>query len=107
MYARRVSMQLRPSSRAELVRKFETGILPLLREQEGFRDAFMFVNPAGEDAFSVSFWDSKDNADAYSRRVYPDVYGILADLIRGEPRVKYFEVANSTCHEIAANLHAA
>jgi len=100
-------MVLRPRSRAELIRRFEADILPLLREQEGFLDAFMFINPAGVDAFAVSMWDSKENADAYSRRVYPDVYGILAELIEGTPRVKYYEVVNSTCHKIAAKLHAA
>lgn len=107
MYARQVSMVLRPGSRAEFVRKFEADILPLLRDQQGFLDAFTFINPAGEDAFAVSLWDSKENADAYSRRVYPDVYGILDELIKRAPRVKYYEVGNSTCHKIAAKLHAA
>ena len=101
MYARQ------PNCRAELVRRFESDILPLLLDQQGFLDAFTFVNPAGEDMFAVSLWDCKENADAYSRRVYPDVYGILAGMIKGAPRVKYYEVANSTFHKIAAKLHAA
>ena len=100
-------MVLRPGSRAELVRKFEADILPLLRGQEGFLDAFMFINPAGADGFAVSLWDNKENADAYSRRVYPDVYGILVELIEGTPRVRYYEVANSTSHKIAATFYAA
>ena len=107
MYARQVSMVLRPGSRDEFVRKFEADILPLLRDQQGFLDAFTFINPVGENMFAVSLWDSKENADAYSRRVYPDVYGILDELINRAPRVKYYEVGNSTCHKIAAKLYAA
>lgn len=106
-YARQESMVLRPRKRAELIRKFEADILPLLRDQQGFVDAFTLVNPAGEDVLVVSLWDSKENADAYSRRVYPDVYGILAELIQRTPRVQYYEVTNSTCHKIATKLYAA
>lgn len=99
-------MVLRPKRRAELIRKFEADILPLLRVQEGFMDAFVFVNPIGDDVLAVSLWDSKENVDAYSRRAYPDVYGILLELIQGTPRVKYYEVANSTCHTVATKLRA-
>ncbi len=107
MYARQVSMVARPRSRAELVRRIESDIFPLLRKQEGFLDAMTFLNPSGKDLFAVCLWDSKENADAYSRRVYPEVYGFLSELIEGTPRVKYYEVANSTIHKIATKLHAA
>lgn len=99
-------MVLRPGKRAELVRRFEADNFPLLSKQEGFLDAFVFVNPAGEDVLAMSLWDNKENVDAYSRRVYPDVYGILAELIQGAPRVKHYEVVNSTCHKIATKLYA-
>ena len=107
MYARHVSIVLRAGSHAEVVRKVEAEILPLLREQKGFVDQISFIDPAGKDAVVVSLWDSRESAEAYSRRIFPEVYGILAELIEGRPRVQCYEVANSTFHKIAAKREAA
>lgn len=38
MFARRVSMHLKPNSAAEFTRRLETDIIPLLRKQKGFQD---------------------------------------------------------------------
>ncbi len=107
MYARQVSMDLRPDSRAEFTRRIESEILPLLRKQKGFQDEITFVNPAGKDAFAVSLWDSKESAEAYKVAAFPEVTKLLSKLIEGTPRVKSYEVANSTFHKIAAKLKAA
>ncbi len=107
MYARQVSMDLRPDSRADFTRRIEAEILPLLRKQKGFQDEITFVNPAGKDAFAVSLWDSKESADAYNRSTFAEVTKILSKLVEGTPRVKSYEVANSTFHKIAAKQKAA
>lgn len=107
MYARHVSIALKAGNRADVVRKVEAEILPLLREQKGFVDEISFIEPAGKDAIVVSLWDSRENAEAYSRTIFPKVYGILAGLIDGKPRVQCYEVANSTFHKIAAKREAA
>ena len=107
MYVRQVSMELRPDSRADFTRKIESEILPLLRKQKGFQDEITFVNPAGKDAFAVSLWDSKESAEAYNRTTFAEITKLLSKLVEGTPRVKTFEVANSTFHNIAAKLKAA
>jgi len=107
MYARQVSMELKPDSRMDFTRKLESEILPLLRKQKGFKDEITFVNPEGKDAVAVSLWDSKESAGAYSRGPYAEVTKILSKLVEGTPRVRTFEVANSTFHNIAAKLKAA
>ncbi len=107
MYARRVSMELKPNSRTDLTRKFESDILPLLRKQKGFQDAITFVNPAGKDAFAISLWDSKESAENYNRATFAEVTKILSKLVDGKPQVHSYEVANSTFHKIAAKLKAA
>jgi heme-degrading monooxygenase HmoA len=100
-------MELKKDVRKDFTRKIEAEILPLLRKQKGFQDAITFVNPAGNDAFAVSLWDSKDNAQAYSTAPYAEVTKLLSKLVEGTPRVKTYEVANSTFHKIAAELKAA
>jgi len=102
MYARRVSLTLKPDSAAEFTKKLETEIIPMLRKQKGFRDEITFVAPAGKEAFGLSLWDNKESAEAYNRGSYAEVTQILAKLVEGTPRVDTYEVSNSTFHKIGA-----
>lgn len=102
MYARRVSMNLKPNSRAEFTKKLESEIIPILRKQKGFQDEITFVAPAGKEAFGVSLWDNKENAEAYNRGSYVEVTKILSKLVEGTPKVDTYEVSNSTFHKVGA-----
>lgn len=102
MFARRVSMQLKPNSIVELTQRLEKDIIPMLRKQKGFQDEITFVVPGGQYAFGISLWDSKENAEAYNAAAYSDVTKVLATLVEGTPKLETFEVANSTFHKIAA-----
>jgi hypothetical protein len=102
MYARRVSMKLKPNSTLEFTQRLERDVIPLLRKQSGFRDEITFVVPGGTEAFGLSLWDTKQNADNYNRGGYAEVTKILAKVIDGTPRLETYEVANSTFHKIAA-----
>ena len=102
MYARRVSMKLKPNSTVEFTQRLEKDVIPMLRKQSGFRDEITFVAPGGTDAFGLSLWDSKQHADTYDRGHYAEVTKILAKVVDGTPRVETYEVANSTFHKIAA-----
>lgn len=102
MYARRVSMKLKPNSTVEFTQRLEKEVIPMLRKQSGFRDEITFVAPGGTEAFGLSLWDNKLSADTYNRGPYVEVTKILAKLVDGTPRVETFEVANSTFHKIAA-----
>ncbi len=102
MFARRVSMQLKPNSVPEFTQRIEKDILPLLRKQNGFQDEITFVAPGETKAFGISLWENKENAEAYNRGTYPEVTKILARVVEGTPQVETYEVANSTFHKIAA-----
>ncbi|MBI1731460.1 MAG: hypothetical protein HYR49_01660 [Gammaproteobacteria bacterium] len=106
MYARRVTMGLKANSRADFTQKLEAEIIPLLRKQKGFQDEISFVTPAGKEAFGVSLWDTRENAEAYNRGPYAEVTKILSNLVEGTPQVETYEVANSTFHKIAAAVPA-
>jgi len=102
MYARNVSMNLKPNTAREFTQTFEKDILPILRKQNGFKDEITFVAPDGAEAIAISLWDRKESAEAYGRDTYPEVLKSLAKVIEGTPEVLNYEVANSTCHKIAA-----
>jgi hypothetical protein len=100
-------MTLKPNSVAELTKRLENDIIPLLRKQKGFQDEILFVAPGGKEAFGISLWDGAESADAYGRGTYPQVAKILSRCIEGTPRIETFDVSNSTFHKIAAPLAAA
>ena len=102
MYTRNVSIKLKVNSAPEFTRTLEQEILPLLRKQKGFQDEISFIAPERNEAIAISFWDMKDNAEAYSRETYPAVLKALSKVVEGTPKVETFEVANSTSHKIAA-----
>ena len=103
MYTRNVSMKLKANSAPEFTRTLEKEILPLLRKQKGFKDEISFVAPERNEAVAISFWEKKDQAEAYNRETYPAVLKALSKVVEGTPKVETFEVANSTSHEIAAS----
>ena len=101
MFARRVSMQLKPNSSAEMTQKMENEVIPMLRKQKGFQDEISFIASGGAKAFGISLWDRSENADTYNRETYPEVARILAKFVEGTPLVETYEVCNSTFHKIA------
>jgi hypothetical protein len=106
MFARSVSIRLKPNSVAEFTRLMENETLPLLRKQKGFKDEITLVAPNGTEAVGISLWDEKQNADAYSRDAYPELLKTLGRVVEGTPQVHTYEVANSTFHKIAAHVAA-
>jgi heme-degrading monooxygenase HmoA len=106
MFARIVSLQVKPNTHKEFTEVFEKELLPTLRKQPGFRDEILFVVPGGSEVVAISLWDSKENADTYNRTTYPEVLKTLAKVIERTPEVKTFDVAASTFHKIAARAAA-
>jgi len=102
MFARNVRMQLKPNTTAQFTQLLEKEILPVLRRQDGFQDEVAFVVPNGNEAIAISFWQTKENAEAYSRSAYPEVLKTLNKVVEGSPQLQTYEVSNSTCHKIAA-----
>jgi hypothetical protein len=102
MFVRQVTLKLKANSATELTRLIDNEIIPMLRQQKGFRDETTFIAPERLEAVADSFWDTKEDAEAYNRAGYPDVLKILSSVLDGTPTVKTFELANSTFHKAAA-----
>jgi heme-degrading monooxygenase HmoA len=86
MFARIVSMQLKPNTHREFTEKFEQEIIPTLKKQQGFKDEILFVAPGGSEVVAISLWDSRQNAETYHRATYPEVLKTLANLV--EPTLR-------------------
>ncbi len=102
MFASNVRMQLKPNSNVQFTQTLEKEVLPVLRKQEGFQDEVAFIVPGGTEAIAISFWQSKENAESYSRTAYPEMLKALGKVVEGSPQLQTYEVSNSTFHKIAA-----
>jgi heme-degrading monooxygenase HmoA len=102
MYTRNVSIKLKADGAKEFTRMLENEVIPVLRKQKGFKDEITLVAPERNEAVAISFWDKKENAEAYNREKYPEILKTLSRVVDGTPKVEAFEVANSTSHQIAA-----
>ena len=102
MFARIVSMRLKPNMATDFTQTIEKTVLPILRQQKGFRDEITFLAPAANEAIGISLWDRKEDAEAYNSGKYQDVLKELNRLLDGKPRLQTYDVANSTVHNIAA-----
>jgi hypothetical protein len=102
MFARSVSFQLKPGRAGEFTRLLDKNVIPVLRKQKGFQDEISLVAADGVKAIGISVWDLKENADSYARSAYSNVLEALETVVEGTPRVKTYEVSNSTFHKIAA-----
>ena len=106
MFARNVSMHLKPNSIGEFSRMIEKEIIPLLRKQKGFQDEITFITSSGLEAVGISLWDEKENAEAYNRGTYPEVLKALAKVVEGTPQIQTYQVSNSTFHKVAIPISA-
>ena len=101
MFARNVSIHLKSNMLSDYTQTFEKNVLPLLRQQKGFRDEITLSNPGSVDVIAISLWDTRANAEAYNTNTYPEVLRTLARMIDGTPRVQTFEAVTSTFHNVA------
>jgi hypothetical protein len=106
MFARNVSIHLKPNTLSDYTRTFEKEVLPLLRKQNGFKDEITFAGADGVDVTAISLWDNKIDAEAYNTNTYPQVLKTLARFIEGTPRVQTSDVVNSTFHNSAVHATA-
>jgi hypothetical protein len=107
MFARKLSIHLKPNTLAEFTKTVENDIVPLLRKQQGFKDEITFAVPGGTDVLAISLWDTEKNAENYDSNIYKDVLNMLKSVIEGMPKLGTTEVLNSTFHKIRAGVTAA
>jgi hypothetical protein len=106
MFARNVSIHLKPNSSVAFTTQMENETIPTLRKNKGFQGELTFLAPGGTEAIGISLWDKKENADAYAKDGYPEVMKNLNKFVQGTPKVQTYEVANSTFQKIAATVAA-
>ena len=106
MFARNVSIHLKPNSSVAFTKQIENETVPTLRKHRGFQGELTFLAPDGTEAVGISLWDKKENAEAYARTGFTEVMRNLNKFVEGTPKVQTYEVANSTFDKIAVTVAA-
>jgi heme-degrading monooxygenase HmoA len=98
MFARILSLQVKPNAGGEFARVFEAEIVATLRQQRGFADEILFVDPGGPEVVAITLWSSREDAETYARGPYRELLDALAPLIDRAPVVRSFQLAHSSLH---------
>jgi heme-degrading monooxygenase HmoA len=106
MVARSLSLHLKPNRVEEFTRIIENEVIPMMRGLKGFQDKIVLVAAGGLEAIGLSFWDQKEDAEAYGRGTYRKVMKALANVVEGTPGIEVRDVSNSTFHRIPARVAA-
>ena len=102
MFARNVSVHLKPNTLNDFKQTFEKEVIPMLRKQAGFRDEITLAGDSDAYVTAISLWESKEQADAYNSSTYPTVLKTLDKFLDGPPKVRVSNVISSTSHKLTA-----
>jgi heme-degrading monooxygenase HmoA len=97
-----VKGHIKPGKLESATRLLENDVIPLLKQQHGFRDEVSFFTEGADEGFAISFWDTKADLENYEREVYPKVRDKMRELFEDQPVARSYEVNNSTWYHIHA-----
>jgi heme-degrading monooxygenase HmoA len=100
MFVRVVEVKTKPGKAREVCSTLHEKVLSTLKAQAGFVDEIVLVSDP-EGILALSFWNTKEDAEQYSREDYSKVSEVIQHLVHSKPKVHAFDVETSTCHRIA------
>ena len=107
MFTRTVEVTSKSGKARELANIIKDKALPILKKQKGFVDETVLVSDTEDNRVqSLSFWNSKEDAERYQREQYPAIHEMVRHLLEAEPVIRTFNVDSSTTHKIAAGKAA-
>ena len=107
MFTRIVELNCKPGKTKELSTIVQDKVLPILRRQTGFVDEITLSSETEPNhILALSFWNTHDDADRYQRNEYQKINDMIQHLVETSPKVKTFNVENSTTHKVVAGKAA-
>ena len=92
-FARNVHFQIKNGQVDQFNKVFLSDVLPLLKQQKGFKEELTLTN--AQQAIGISVWEDRPSAEAYNTNTYPQVLAKLSPMLDGTPRVETFDVTTS------------
>ena len=102
MFTRVVELTTKSGKSKELANTIDEKIVPILKRQRGFVDETVLVSDGDPNRIlSISFWNSKEDADRYHQQHYDTITNMLKPVLESSPTLETFTVNASTAHRIA------
>lgn len=97
MHARTTTIVGQPDAIDDAVRQVESEVLPLLKQQAGFKGFTLHVNRSTGRAVGTSYWESQEAMEASEEAVRgPREEAARRGGASGGPAVEHYEVAIDT-----------
>ena len=91
-YARRLSLKVKPDQVDEYLQTVRENVHPNLKNQPGIRRMYL-LRGGGSEFVSLSFWNSKGEADKYGRsQLFSRNLELLRPYLESEPVLTEFDV---------------
>jgi heme-degrading monooxygenase HmoA len=100
MFARKVSVCLKPNTLSAFIRLMEEELLPWLKTQNGFLDLITLACTDAIEVQVITFWENERSEEAYNEGYPKNVLKSLQALLDGISYGKTFEVVSSTLERI-------
>jgi quinol monooxygenase YgiN len=95
-FARNVQFNLKSGQADEFNRLMTKEVLPLLKNEKGFRQDLTVLGK--NTGMSISVWDDRACADTYNTKTYPEVLKKLNPVLDGTPRVETYDTIHTLVH---------
>jgi heme-degrading monooxygenase HmoA len=94
MYARAVNIQFQAGKLDEASRIVKDAIVPVLKEQKGFKGQLLLTQPDTGEAISINLWETETDLAAFETSpLYRELMGRLASVLAGPPTGERYEVS--------------
>ena len=94
MRARVVLGQIRADKTDEATGIYRDNIVPVAKEQEGFKGVYLLTDPTSGKFVSVTLWETEaDMSAGESSGYYQQQLGKVAALFAGPPTMEHYEVS--------------
>ncbi len=94
MYARVVNVQFKQGMLDEAKRIVNESVVPVLKEQKGFKSQFLLTQQDTNKAISINLWETEADLTAFETSpLYREVLGKLAAVLAAPPAGEAYEVS--------------
>ena len=94
MFARFTIVQVNVDKVDEVIKLYEDSVVPAAKSQKGYRGAYMFTDRKTGKGYSISLWDSEEDALANEQSgYYKGQVGKFAEHFTAPPVQESYEVS--------------
>ena len=94
MFARFTIVQSAIDKIDEVIKLYEVSVVPAAKSQNGYRGAYLFTDRNTGKGYSISLWDSEEDALANEQSgYYREQVGKFAEYFTGPPVQEGYEVS--------------